>query len=313
MLQYGYEEEFQSERKEDDIELNGKYHGTPYSNTHANNQASSTRNILIIDDNVKILKHLGLILKENGYNVQSTNLLDEGIQLLAKKDFDAVLLDVPIPKQKGLDTLYRLAQADVLKKQKIILLTAIDLEQSRIEELRKKGLHLVLKKPVHPDKILKQLAFLSTMSNSKLGMQLDMEKSKKVLEEKCNEMLSYPKIRFCGIINNMGNLTAGKFKEDLMPHEDDNKRRSMYMQLSLEIAMRKDHDETLGPVEYIASKRGKVLMVSIPVSDHIILISAEPDSNPENIATKASKLFGDIIKRQNEFKYTIKHYDKYMS
>ncbi len=154
---------------------------------------------------------------------------------------------------------------------------------------------MVLKKLVHPDKILKQIAFLSTMKNSELGIQLDEEKSKKMLEYMCNEMLIWDKVRFCGVINNMGNLIAGRFREGLTPHEDDYKRRSMYMQLSLEVAMRREHDDTLGPVEYLASKRGKVLMVSMPILDHIILISAEPDASPENVVKKAHHLFGKLL------------------
>lgn len=111
------------------------------------------------------------------------------------------------------------------------------------------------------------------------------------LEQACEKMLEDPKIRFCGVINNLGHLVAGGFKDGIKPHESDEKRRIMYMQLALELRMRREYNETLGTVEYISSKRGKVLMVSIPVFDHMVLVSAEPDSDAYKIAKTASESF----------------------
>lgn len=113
----------------------------------------------------------------------------------------------------------------------------------------------------------------------------------KNLEETCQEILSFPDIRFCGIINQFGHLIAGGFKEGIKPLESDEKRRMSYMQMVLDINMRKEHNESLGPIEYSATKRGKVVMISIPLNDNVVLVSAEPKSDPHQITKIVTHLF----------------------
>ncbi|MFB5597599.1 MAG: DUF6659 family protein [Nitrosopumilaceae archaeon] len=116
-------------------------------------------------------------------------------------------------------------------------------------------------------------------------------KQNQTLEQACKKMLENEEIRFCGVINSLGHLVAGGFKEGVTPHESDGKRRMMYMQLILEVNMRREYNETLGPIEYISSKRGKVLMISVPIFDHLVLISADPNSDAQKIAQTVSSLF----------------------
>jgi len=62
------------------------------------------------------------------------------------------------------------------------------------------------------------------------------------------------------------------------------------MQMALEIAMRKDFDDTLGKINYIATNRRNVVMISIPMNNHVVLISAKPTTTPEQIIKKAYAL-----------------------
>lgn len=109
--------------------------------------------------------------------------------------------------------------------------------------------------------------------------------------QKCSELLNDDQIRFVGMINRLGNLIAGGFKEGIMPFVSEEKLRMMYMQMVLEISMRRDFDESLGDVNYIASHRDKALMISLPIDDHLLLISAEPTAITERIITKALRIF----------------------
>jgi hypothetical protein len=59
----------------------------------------------------------------------------------------------------------------------------------------------------------------------------------------------------------------------------------------LEIFLTKDLDESLGSIDSIITRRKKVTMITIPMDKFSILISAERDSNAEEIVEKASKLF----------------------
>ena len=65
----------------------------------------------------------------------------------------------------------------------------------------------------------------------------------------------------------------------------------MYLQMVLEVSMRKDFDETLGEIDYIASSRKNVLMISIPIGKELLLISASPFSVTKEIVSKAVKVF----------------------
>ena len=51
-----------------------------------------------------------------------------------------------------------------------------------------------------------------------------------------------------------------------------------YMQMQLDFRMRQELDDVLGPIDYIASRRTKQLVISVPIGDDLVLITAEPDS-----------------------------------
>jgi hypothetical protein len=110
------------------------------------------------------------------------------------------------------------------------------------------------------------------------------------LENKCNEFLRYDGIRFVGIINNMGNLIAGGLSNRVDWIETDEKRRMLYMQMALEISMRKDFDNTLGEINCVTTIRDNVLMITIPMNNHILLISAKPTAIVKRIITKVHDL-----------------------
>ena len=110
------------------------------------------------------------------------------------------------------------------------------------------------------------------------------------LENKCQELLKDDAIRFVGVINHMGQLISGGFAEGVDLVETDEKRRMLYIQMALEIAMRKEFDDTLGKINYIATNRNKVLMITIPMDDHVILISAEPTYTADQIIAKVHDL-----------------------
>ena len=113
---------------------------------------------------------------------------------------------------------------------------------------------------------------------------------------KCKELLNDDQIRFAGIINKLGNLIAGGFKDGISPFMPEEHLRMMYMQMVLEISMRKDFDASLGEINYITALRNKALMISLPIDDHLLLISAEPTAITERLITKALRVFGKIGK-----------------
>jgi len=105
-------------------------------------------------------------------------------------------------------------------------------------------------------------------------------------EQKCDKLLEQDEIRFAGLISNMGKLVAGGFKKGITPLEDDAERQKMYMELALRVSMRMEFDYCLGPVKYSASRREKAVMMSFPINNKVLLISAETLVDIEKLAKK---------------------------
>jgi len=111
-------------------------------------------------------------------------------------------------------------------------------------------------------------------------------------EEKCQSLLKEPEIRFAGFINHMGHLVAGGMKKGMSPLEDEADMRKLYMELILRVSTRKEFDYSLGPVEYSASRREKAVMLSFPIGNKVMLVSAETDVNIDETAKKIKKICG---------------------
>ena len=117
----------------------------------------------------------------------------------------------------------------------------------------------------------------------------------KKLDVACKKLSNESKIRHVGVINNLGRLIAGGFKVGISPLLDSDKVAMTYMQMQLDFKMRQELDEVLGPIDYIASRRTKQLIISVPIKDNLVLISAEPDADDKQIIKKAEELFDDIV------------------
>ena len=123
-------------------------------------------------------------------------------------------------------------------------------------------------------------------------MSLNVENYVK-LQNDCSELLRDEQIRFAGVINKMGNLVAGGFKEGVKPFQNDAKQRMLYMQMVLEISMRREFDQDLGNVNYTASRRDKALMITVPIYDKIVLVSSVPHASTKKIVAKINDVFDD--------------------
>ena len=126
-------------------------------------------------------------------------------------------------------------------------------------------------------------------------MNIETEEQIKAYENACKTLLDLPKIRFAGIISNMGRLIAGKFKEGVTSYLDDKQDGMAYMQFALEVFLREEYNDKLGEVDYVLSKRKKISVISIPKKKHLILISAEPDADIDAIFKETHKVFDPLL------------------
>ncbi len=113
-----------------------------------------------------------------------------------------------------------------------------------------------------------------------------------IYEQKCLSLLKEPEIRFAGLINHMGHLVAGGMKKGLKPLEDEADMRKLYMELILRVSTRKEFDYSLGPVEYSASRREKAVVLSFPIDNKVLMISANTNIDIDETAKKIKKICG---------------------
>ena len=118
----------------------------------------------------------------------------------------------------------------------------------------------------------------------------------KLYGEKCAHLQNEPEIRFAGIVDKEGKLVAGGFKEGLVPHEGDETRLQAFLEFVSRVSIRKEYDRSLGPINYLAARRDKAVLVSFPfpITQILLLISAEPTANIESLAKKVVEIFTDV-------------------
>ncbi len=117
-----------------------------------------------------------------------------------------------------------------------------------------------------------------------------------IYDNKCQKMLDEDEIRFAGIINEDGKLVSGGFKKDITPLENDEAKLKSFMEFVSKVTIRKEYDESLGPINYLAARRDKAVLVSFPfpVSKFVLLISANPSVDIEQLAKKVVDIFSGV-------------------
>ena len=122
------------------------------------------------------------------------------------------------------------------------------------------------------------------------------ETNYEIYDNKCQKMLDEDEIRFAGIINEDGNLVSGGFKKEITPLENDEAKLKSFMEFVSKVTIRKEYDKSLGPINYLAARRDKAVLVSFPfpVSKFVLLISANPSVDIEQLATKVVDIFSGI-------------------
>jgi hypothetical protein len=115
-----------------------------------------------------------------------------------------------------------------------------------------------------------------------------------IYDVRCKDLLDEDGVRFAGIINETGNLIYGGFKKGLLPLESDPKKLDSFMKFVSEISLRKEYQDSLGPINYLIARRDKIVLISFPfpLNNILLLISAERSVNIENLASKVVKIFG---------------------
>lgn len=108
------------------------------------------KHILVIDDDTRLRNLLGKFLEENGFAVSLSKDTIEARELLAKSEFDLLIVDVMMPNENGIDFT---ASFKATSSTPVLMLTARGEPTDRIKGLEV-GADDYLAKPFEPKELL---------------------------------------------------------------------------------------------------------------------------------------------------------------
>jgi DNA-binding response OmpR family regulator len=148
-----------------------------------------TMKLLLVEDEIKLVKALSHILRENGYIVDNANDGETGFEMAATGEYDLIILDRMLPRRDGISIIkeFRNQGFDT----PVLFMTARDAPQDRVEGLDS-GADDYLIKPFSTDELLARLRALSRRKSKDLigntitavGLYLDPLKGKVTIGNK---------------------------------------------------------------------------------------------------------------------------------
>ena len=99
-----------------------------------------------------------------------------------------------------------------------------------------------------------------------------------------------PKVRFAGVVNSKGRLVAGGMVTSKKRLGDRKNDEMLYMELALRVKMRSEFDDDLGKVKFSLSFREKLIVMSFPMKNDILMVSMERKTQFEKIGFSILKL-----------------------
>lgn len=113
--------------------------------------------MLLVEDSERLQRSISTALKKSGYAVDSATDGEEGLWLAESNDYDAIILDIMLPKLDGLSLLRKLRAAG--RDTHILLLTAKDTVEDRVHGLES-GADDYLVKPFALEELLARVQAL---------------------------------------------------------------------------------------------------------------------------------------------------------
>ncbi len=177
--------------------------------------------ILWVDDEIEMLKPHILFLEQKGYEVDTSNNGDEGLEMILNNSYDIVFLDENMPGLTGIETLERIKVR--LPGLPVVMITKSE-EESIMEEAIGSNIADYLIKPVKPNQIL--LSLKKNLENKKLVSEKTTFSYQQEFRNISMEISNNPD--FNGWAEIYRNLT--RWELELEKTEDDGMREVLQLQ-----------------------------------------------------------------------------------
>ncbi len=119
--------------------------------------------ILIVDDNVSLVRTMSFVLKRKGFTVVTAKDGLEAIEKVREMPFDIILLDIRMPIMDGIETHRGIKK--IRPEAVVVMMTAYSVEDM-VREALQDGAYGVIYKPVDMDKVI---ALIEESSKAKQG------------------------------------------------------------------------------------------------------------------------------------------------
>lgn len=140
--------------------------------------------LLIVDDDVINIKMAEAILKKNGnYDIESVRSGAAALEVLQKREYDLVLLDIDMPDMSGIETLEMIRKSPEWQGLKVIFLSASVFPEDMANAIRLGALDFV-KKPFFPEELLERVSVALQMEVRDQILVVDDDKMSLMLAKK---------------------------------------------------------------------------------------------------------------------------------
>jgi two-component system OmpR family response regulator len=126
--------------------------------------------VLLVEDEPDLLRSLARALREEGYAVDTAENGEDGLFSAENNGYDAIVLDVMLPKLDGWQLLARLRKT---KKTPVLMLTARDQSKDRVRGLDTGADDYVIK-PFDLDELLARLRALIRRTSGQTTTQIEI-------------------------------------------------------------------------------------------------------------------------------------------
>ncbi len=117
------------------------------------------------------------------------------------------------------------------------------------------------------------------------------------LSELCNSIFEInEKIRFVGIIDQMGKLIGGDMKKGLPSLEKNDGSIRLYLGYAINNILRRDFDNVFGKVLYTFSERERIKLLTIPIDDNLLLVSMDKSTDHVELINKIIAVAKKLMK-----------------
>lgn len=122
-------------------------------------RASVMQNILVVDDDRRVVNFLTIKLRASGFQVASATNSESAIERMKSFSPDLIVIDNVMPGRNGIDTIREVRKTSPVPA---VLISGFDVDKDCLQDL---GEIEFLPKPFDPDELVARIRFMTTLKS----------------------------------------------------------------------------------------------------------------------------------------------------